>query len=289
LFLPAQPDAPGGGAARGPAGVPVTASATPTIVTRRAAAGDGLTVAGDAARTPDGQGDFGGPTATAGTRPARATTPGALTGTPTRTPAIGVSATATPAPSRTIARVFATATAVPLVATATPPPPGPPPPEPTDEPEDPPPTPDDAVVPGAIAGRVTGEDGRPIADAEVEAMPAGPRGGPGRHPAHARTDADGRYRIEGLRPGAYHVSAEPPGRMARRWFRDARDPRDAEEVFVTPGATTEGIDIRFPRRLDRDPRDGHGGNPPPPLPTPAEPTPTATPAAPTPTVTSEAP
>lgn len=79
-----------------------------------------------------------------------------------------------------------------------------------------------APAPGHVVGRVTGEDGRPLAGAQVTATYQSYGGGrAGRHGAsHSRsavTDAAGAYRIrlDDMAPGEYLISARGPGGAAR--------------------------------------------------------------------------
>ncbi|HKB17278.1 MAG TPA: carboxypeptidase-like regulatory domain-containing protein, partial [Planctomycetota bacterium] len=72
----------------------------------------------------------------------------------------------------------------------------------------------DLVLPaeGAIAGRVTDESDRPLAEAEVKAAPGGDlRTLLALREGKAKTSADGRYRIGGLGAGDYRVTAEKLG------------------------------------------------------------------------------
>jgi hypothetical protein len=222
-------------------------------------------------------------------------------GTPTVTLDVLVSASPTPTlrPTRTPGRPPATATdalslptTAPLATIA--------PPQPTDEPRPTkPPRPD--PQPGAITGRITDQDGHPVAGARVSAVPEGPRGGgqrPGQGPGpgpggvDVTTGADGTYRIDGLRPNRYRVKAEDPAhRGLPHWFRNAIDPRDAEPVVVGPGATVAGIDISLDRGPGPPHHNDHGDPPSPPAPTasPMPPTATAAPDVPTATLAPEQP
>ncbi len=69
--------------------------------------------------------------------------------------------------------------------------------------------PDESKEPASIAGRVT-RGGRPAADAEVVLLVT--EWSPQRKPtAKAKTDEEGRYRMEGVPPGRYYLSAVSPG------------------------------------------------------------------------------
>jgi hypothetical protein len=109
-----------------------------------------------------------------------------------------------------------------------------------------------------IAGRVFDENGQPKALAHVVA--AKPRYVHGKrhldfslYPTdggsdwgRTQTNAKGEYRISGLEPGEYYVSAEE-GDMwfsRRRYYPDAVDPADAVTVALQPGTDASGIDFR---------------------------------------------
>ncbi len=60
---------------------------------------------------------------------------------------------------------------------------------------------------GSITGRILGDDGRPITNATVMAF----KFGSGTPPVGGTTDADGRFEVKDLSPGAYRVEAIAPG------------------------------------------------------------------------------
>ena len=111
---------------------------------------------------------------------------------------------------------------------------------------------------GVITGTVTSATGEPIVQTEVRAIlirdgngkaPAGPR-----FPIQRPTDDRGVYRIYGLAPGTYLVSAG--GRGAYGYSINAYDTdaptyapsatRDAAaEILVRAGEETSGVDIRY--------------------------------------------
>ncbi|MGQ9707967.1 MAG: MSCRAMM family protein [bacterium] len=85
---------------------------------------------------------------------------------------------------------------------------------------------------GGIIGQVVdAQTGRPIAGALIIA-----RGEQGQGHSQARTDGHGFYRIGGLRPGLYEVSAYKPN------YQPAIYP---EPVPVRPGEVTRGVDFRL--------------------------------------------
>lgn len=61
---------------------------------------------------------------------------------------------------------------------------------------------------GTISGRVTGEDGRPLADARVTVFRAYSTAG---QPQSVATDSEGKFRVKGLSTGLYSFSAWAPG------------------------------------------------------------------------------
>ena len=68
----------------------------------------------------------------------------------------------------------------------------------------------------------------------------------GRVHGRARTNADGRYMIEGLEPGDYIVHGAPaPLNFLDQWWRGSNSPRGAEPVTVAVGRTTDGILFRL--------------------------------------------
>jgi protocatechuate 3,4-dioxygenase beta subunit len=113
--------------------------------------------------------------------------------------------------------------------------------------------------PGAIDGRVFNHDGEPLEDATVHVFQARfesgrsrlvDAGGLGTH----RTDDRGRYRIYGLKPGAYIVRAsigqmslsralaDVPG-YASTYFPGTPNPGDARWVAVDVAENVTGIDV----------------------------------------------
>jgi protocatechuate 3,4-dioxygenase beta subunit/5-hydroxyisourate hydrolase-like protein (transthyretin family) len=89
-----------------------------------------------------------------------------------------------------------------------------------------------------LAGRVLDPAGRGVADAHLEARPAVTPEAP---PARARSDGEGRYRLEGLLPGLHEVSAGGAGRQpARASVRlTAGDVRDLDLV-LRPAVAVRG-------------------------------------------------
>jgi protocatechuate 3,4-dioxygenase beta subunit len=124
---------------------------------------------------------------------------------------------------------------------------------------------------GSIAGLVLGRDGQPFEGANVTAWSGSPwdstgvvppdsswgDGGIGsdgswigswRGAFSAGTDADGRYRIVGLPPGSYLVSADgwTGWWSATVWYDGTQDPTLATPVDVQAGSAVEDIDFVLP-------------------------------------------
>lgn len=94
---------------------------------------------------------------------------------------------------------------------------------------------------GAISGTVTGDGGTPVANALVLLSTLY-----GDQVKSTRTDAQGRYRAEGLADGAYLVEFEADDYL-REYYDDARDPARSAEVRVRDGQETAGIDAALAR------------------------------------------
>lgn len=109
------------------------------------------------------------------------------------------------------------------------------------------------VATGAIEGRVTDGEGRPVAHAFVTAQDAFP---PSRDSvrsvvwASTLTGPDGSYRIEGLPAGRFLVSAavQSGWEYVQRWYPDARTMEEATPVAVAEDERVAGIDLSLPRR-----------------------------------------
>ncbi len=111
----------------------------------------------------------------------------------------------------------------------------------------------------AIAGHVTDEFGDPLAGVRVQAVRARMIGGRRQLTATGpadQTDDLGAYRVFGLVPGDYYVSAvlRAPENMARgsvggvpTYYPGTRSVRDAQRVTVRASEDQTGIDISAPR------------------------------------------
>jgi hypothetical protein len=90
---------------------------------------------------------------------------------------------------------------------------------------------------GALTGTVRTRGGRPVVGALLRVygtpadLPLGLRAGP------VRTDAQGRYRLDGLAAGRYFVIVTAPG------YRDARS-REQGQVQVREGTTTYDVELQ---------------------------------------------
>jgi hypothetical protein len=114
------------------------------------------------------------------------------------------------------------------------------------------------LVPQAvIVGRVLDEDGDPLEQVQVMVQPASP-GSPSRR--NAATDDEGRFRISGVAPGSYVLSASqqrrhhPHGRWILQgvaasypdvYYPDVFDPAEAQPIRVNMGATVSGFELRM--------------------------------------------
>jgi len=108
-----------------------------------------------------------------------------------------------------------------------------------------------------ISGRVTDDAGVPVVEASVRAQQY--RGGRWVGAATASTNDLGMYRLYGLQPGSYYVSAEPdltsgnaefvtgesPTDYGRTFYPQARDAASGMAVTLDAGYTATGIDIQL--------------------------------------------
>ncbi len=90
---------------------------------------------------------------------------------------------------------------------------------------------------GSIEGRVTGADGTPIGGANVVAASSGNMASMWVGSPAAVTDAEGRYRVDGVPPGDYHLAADARG------FAQADAGGDATKVTVPPEGGTRTLDL----------------------------------------------
>jgi len=94
---------------------------------------------------------------------------------------------------------------------------------------------------GAITGILSGLDPDGFASASITAW-AADSAASREHVGIAVAEPGGRYRIEGLTPGAYYVSVSAKGYLPQ-YFKGAETLSDALTVEVIEGQTTEGIDF----------------------------------------------
>jgi hypothetical protein len=101
---------------------------------------------------------------------------------------------------------------------------------------------------GAIAGQVRAANGLAAANVRVAATPANADATPDGSRtlvSIGQTDSEGRYRLENIPPGAYHVMA---GLLDRpTYYPAATQPAAASVVRVSAGVTTQGVDFALVR------------------------------------------
>gem|GEM_PF-1815336 len=116
---------------------------------------------------------------------------------------------------------------------------------------------------GVITGRILDEDGEPVARVMVQplrwAMVGGPNGQRSLMPQGESTTATndlGEFRIFGLAPGKYILSAQPILRDSRMndrqvyttlYYPGVTDLASAQPIDITPGLVRPGIDLRLTR------------------------------------------
>lgn len=94
---------------------------------------------------------------------------------------------------------------------------------------------------GRISGRVTAADSNtPIAGARIMLFPAGMMGGPNRMPPQAVTDRNGRFVLERIAAGDYHIDVQKPG------FTPLTLPPDPPRMItVVPGESLTDVDFQL--------------------------------------------
>lgn len=114
------------------------------------------------------------------------------------------------------------------------------------------------VPTSAVSGRITDEDGNPLAGMEVLLWQITYRSGKKEfraEPQWARTDDRGEYRLPGVAPGRYYLSAAPENegptaqtgdvRYVRRYYPGTPYPETAAAIDVRPGAETSGVSLKL--------------------------------------------
>ncbi|HEX4998764.1 MAG TPA: hypothetical protein VFY29_11085 [Terriglobia bacterium] len=96
---------------------------------------------------------------------------------------------------------------------------------------------------GIVTGQLRSPDKGATAQVVVSAMFADD--GAGKVLRSVRTDNDGRFVLDGLRPGRYYIFAGPE--EFPFYYPGVTTGKDARIVYVTAGATTPGIDITIRR------------------------------------------
>jgi protocatechuate 3,4-dioxygenase beta subunit len=120
-----------------------------------------------------------------------------------------------------------------------------------------------------ISGRVIDQEGGPVVDASVQAKQYSYPGGPLRNVATATTDDLGMYRLHGLKPGSYYISADPAepdwggtervsgdstyGEYVTTFYPYTNDVRSATAVSLRSGEQTTGIEIKLVKLAAKGP------------------------------------
>ena len=111
---------------------------------------------------------------------------------------------------------------------------------------------------GVVTGRVTDDEGEPIARVAVSTMLFAPGASTPARTAGGQTDDLGRYRIFGLPPGDYLIfadvrnnfgmdpDADPTGFMTT-YFPGVPSESEAQRIQIQSGAETSGVDFRLLR------------------------------------------
>ena len=94
---------------------------------------------------------------------------------------------------------------------------------------------------GVITGTITGADGLPAAETNVQLLVPGSSG----IRDHARTNSKGEYRFSGLASGEYHVVATAPAGHAPVYYPGVVDPRQATSVRAKEEETRSATDFAF--------------------------------------------
>jgi len=110
---------------------------------------------------------------------------------------------------------------------------------------------------GRVGGRVLDAEGRPAAGVNVGVVDADGRNPEFRYGRHTSTDAEGRYKFEGLPPGRYllglHVAGfpqpdDPTNAYPRTYYPGAARREEAEVLEIKAGEELKGRDLRLPPR-----------------------------------------
>jgi protocatechuate 3,4-dioxygenase beta subunit len=120
-----------------------------------------------------------------------------------------------------------------------------------------------------ISGRVIDQEGEPVVGASVQAKLYSYPRGPLRGVATAATDDLGMYRLHGLKPGTYYISADPAepawgetelvsgdstfNDYVTTFYPYTNDLRSATAVSVRPGEQTTGMEIKLVKTAGRSP------------------------------------
>jgi hypothetical protein len=119
-----------------------------------------------------------------------------------------------------------------------------------------------AQATGVVSGRIRLSDGSPAKEMRVSAMlaPEGTRrdaADAGALFSQTQTDAEGRYRLEGIPPGRYYIMA---GRVdAPTYYPGREDVVAATVLSIVSGTSLDGIDFTITESSARVPPPGAGG------------------------------
>jgi protocatechuate 3,4-dioxygenase beta subunit len=103
---------------------------------------------------------------------------------------------------------------------------------------------------GAVTGKITDIEGRPLVDKHVLLIQVDAQNRPALSYRYLRSQLDsddrGIYRVYGVPPGRYLVSAgDDKGKYSRTFYPGVTDYKQAAVIEVTDGGETNGIDIKF--------------------------------------------
>jgi hypothetical protein len=104
---------------------------------------------------------------------------------------------------------------------------------------------------GVMTGRVTDDEGAPRIAKRVQLYTVDEQGQKRYYDSHStyemfETDDRGVYRIYGLPPGRYIISADGEGgKFATTWHPDATDEKQARTIEIKEGSEVTDVDIRF--------------------------------------------
>ncbi len=110
---------------------------------------------------------------------------------------------------------------------------------------------------GRVGGRVLDAEGKPLAGLSVAVVDAEGKNPEFQYGRHVNTDAEGRYKFEGLPPGRYllgvHLAGfpqpdDPTNAYARTYYPGVARAEEAEVIELKAGEELKGRDLRLPPR-----------------------------------------